>query len=167
MKSLLRHLFDRAPSALTWSIVRKRERKKRANSVRKNIETFMIQPRIEVDVYTKDLARGQGPAISIYIDEYEILKFDCFGPDLGHYHVSLGNNLNTFSERFALPAVSRAKQLEWVCFELQKNLAARLSMLPGTRFRGISIQADALTATVKKIDQAVRKHLQEAAAQPT
>ena len=38
-------------------------------------------------VFHKALSIGFGPAVSIYIDEHEFMKFDCFGKSKGHYHI--------------------------------------------------------------------------------
>lgn len=123
LKAIARLVIDFLPYSFVKPLVVKRERLKRKNSVRKDVKTISVANGIEMDVYYKNVeAIGSGPAISIYLDEREVLKFDCFGGGAGHYHVSQRNNLNRFTDRFQLPNGSRRDHLNRCLFELQQNI---------------------------------------------
>lgn len=55
--------------------------------VRKDIYRIDIQDNLYFLVFHKTLDKGQGAAVSLYINDYEFLKFDCFGENKGHYHI--------------------------------------------------------------------------------
>lgn len=46
-----------------------------------------IQDGAHLLAFHKDLDFGRGPALSLYVNGLEVLKFDCFGPGVGHFHV--------------------------------------------------------------------------------
>jgi len=55
--------------------------------IRKDIYKVEIQDNLYFLVFHKRLAKGFGSAVSLYINNYEFLKFDCFGENKGHYHI--------------------------------------------------------------------------------
>src|SRR6266852_5590791 len=58
--------------------------------IRRDVEWIRVQPDVSLKVYWKVLPIGKGPAISLYIFEFQILRFDCFGATDGHFHLFLG-----------------------------------------------------------------------------
>ena len=58
------------------------------DQVRKDVEIIPIQPNLELVVYWKVLQVGRGPALILQAYGKEVLKFDCFGRDDGHFHVA-------------------------------------------------------------------------------
>ena len=60
--------------------------------MRKDIYKVHIQDNLYFLVFHKTLIKGLGSAVSLYINDYEYLKFDCFGENKGHYHIY--NNIN-------------------------------------------------------------------------
>jgi hypothetical protein len=46
-----------------------------------------VQDGVHIAVSWKDQSAGSGPYASFYVRHEEILRFDCFGPGCGHFHV--------------------------------------------------------------------------------
>src|SRR5262245_14455686 len=57
---------------------------------RSDVEWIQVQPDVTLKVYWKILPIGKGPAVSLYVFEFQILRFDCFGARDGHFHLLLG-----------------------------------------------------------------------------
>lgn len=55
--------------------------------MRKDIYKIDINDNLYFLVFHKVLTRGFGSSVSVCINDYEFLKFDCFGESLGHYHI--------------------------------------------------------------------------------
>jgi len=55
--------------------------------MRKNIYKVDIQDNLYFLVFHKTLQKGFGSSVSLCINNYEFLKFDCFGENKGHYHI--------------------------------------------------------------------------------
>jgi hypothetical protein len=55
--------------------------------IRKDIYKVDIQDNLYFLVFHKKLSKGFGSAVSLYINNYEFMKFDCFGENNGHYHI--------------------------------------------------------------------------------
>ena len=55
--------------------------------IRKDIHKVEIQDNLYFLVFHKSLHKGFGSAVSVYMNNYEFLKFDCFGDKKGHYHI--------------------------------------------------------------------------------
>ena len=51
--------------------------------IRKDICKIDIQDNLYFLVFHKTLTRGFGSSVSLYINNYEFLKFDCFGENKG------------------------------------------------------------------------------------
>jgi hypothetical protein len=58
------------------------------DQVRKDVEIISIQLNLELVVYWKVLRIGKGPVVTLRAYGNEVLKFDCFRKDDGHYHVA-------------------------------------------------------------------------------
>jgi hypothetical protein len=54
-----------------------------------DVSTHPIQDHVFMEVYWVSEPVGPGPGASIYIRGDEVLRFDCFGSDLGHYHFNV------------------------------------------------------------------------------
>ena len=85
--------------------------------IRKDLHKFIIQPNLYFLVFHK-VFNGFGSAVSLYINNYEFLKFDCFGIKKGHYHIydDKINNTIFFTE------TTPVEQINKTCFELSNNL---------------------------------------------
>ena len=60
---------------------------------RNDIYKVTIQDNLYFLVFHKNLPIGFGSALSLYINNFEFLKFDCFGENKGHYHI-YNNKIN-------------------------------------------------------------------------
>jgi hypothetical protein len=56
-------------------------------SIRKDQYRIDVQENLHLLVFHKSLNIGKGVALSLYINDFEFLKFDCFGVNEGHYHL--------------------------------------------------------------------------------
>lgn len=54
-----------------------------------DLVTVPIQENVFMEIYWVSEPVGPGPGASIYIHEDEVMRFDCFGSDLGHYHFNI------------------------------------------------------------------------------
>lgn len=77
-------------------------------SLRKDLYKIDIDTDISLLVFHKDIISvGFGPAISLYINDVEFFKFDCFGPEKGHYHILDGDRI-FFSEKSVIDQIARS-----------------------------------------------------------
>jgi len=87
-------------------------------SIRKDLYKINIQDNIYLLVFHKTHNEGSGPAVSLYINEFEFLKFDCFGKDLGHYHIFY----KTYNDMIYFTEKTRVEQINKTVYELLNNL---------------------------------------------
>uniref|UniRef100_A0A6C0IJD8 DUF7700 domain-containing protein n=1 Tax=viral metagenome TaxID=1070528 RepID=A0A6C0IJD8_9ZZZZ len=81
--------------------------------MRQDIYKVHIQDNLYFLVFHKKLIKGFGSAVSLYINNYEFLKFDCFGENKGHYHF-YDNNTNDeifFNEKTCEEQINRTCDL--------------------------------------------------------
>ncbi|MCH8059694.1 MAG: hypothetical protein IIA11_04460 [Proteobacteria bacterium] len=92
-----------------------------------DLELIPIQPDSYLAVYFKRYGTDIGPGVSLYVFENEILRFDCFGGDHGHYH-SLPC-LSTFpgNERNDFSTDSIEAQIDQALAEITGNYIAHLA----------------------------------------
>lgn len=92
-------------------------------SLRKDQYTINIQPNLHVLVFHKDLPIGYGSAVSLYVNNIEFLKFDCFGKS-GHYHIMNGKNKNRiwFSQ----------KDVEWQILKTHDEMLNNITLYLST-----------------------------------
>ena len=81
--------------------------------IRKDIYTVDIQDNLYFLVFHKKLPSGFGSAVSLYIHNYEFLKFDCFGENNGHYHIydDKTNEQIYFTEKTCEEQINRTIEL--------------------------------------------------------
>ena len=80
---------------------------------RNDIYKVTVQDNLYFLVFHKNLPIGFGSAVSLYINEFEFLKFDCFGENKGHYHI-YDNKLNEtiyFTEKTPQEQINRTCEL--------------------------------------------------------
>ena len=56
--------------------------------LRKDLLNIKVIEDVYFQVYWKVLEHGKGPAVILYVNRKEVLKFDCFGKDKGHFHIA-------------------------------------------------------------------------------
>jgi hypothetical protein len=80
---------------------------------RNDIYKVTVQDNLYFLVFHKNLPVGFGSAVSLYINNFEFLKFDCFGENKGHYHI-YDNKLNEtiyFTEKTPQEQINRTCEL--------------------------------------------------------
>ena len=114
IKTRLKSIFTRCPSPY--------ERKL------SDVVIYPVQDHAYLAVYWKDLPIGKGPCVSLYVHDKEILKFDCFGEDRGHYHANMDQTslIPKGEERLYFKERSIEDQVERSIFEIQRNAAYHL-----------------------------------------
>jgi hypothetical protein len=106
---------------------------------RRDVTTYIIQPQVELVVFWKVLAIGKGPALSLYVCGEEVLKFDCFGPDKGHFHISFSSPVRTTEDRLCFFEQTASEQIDRTLFELENNLHYCLQRHQRRRIRNIKV----------------------------
>lgn len=91
--------------------------------LRKGVKNIKAQENLYFQVYWKDLEHGKGAAIIVYAHGINALKFDCFGPGRGHYHLNIARYAQTRESRIFLPEQTPAEQIERAIYEIQTNLS--------------------------------------------
>ena len=81
--------------------------------IRKDIYKINIQDNLYFLVFHKKLPKGFGSSVSLYINDTEYLKFDCFGEKKGHYHIydNVKNEEIYFSEKTCEEQINRSCEL--------------------------------------------------------
>jgi len=77
--------------------------------IRKDLYKIDIQDGLHLLVFHKMYNQGFGCALSVYVNNFEYLKFDCFGEGKGHFHIYDGRNskLIDFVEQTALQQINK------------------------------------------------------------
>jgi hypothetical protein len=109
---------------------------------RRDVEWIRVQPDVALKVYWKVLPIGKGPAISLYVFEFQILRFDCFGATDGHFHLLLGWPSPTSEDRVWLPEPNATAQVERTMFELKKNVDYYLQRHNDERVRRLRLEPE-------------------------
>ena len=80
---------------------------------RNDIYKVTVQDNLYFLVFHKNLPVGFGSAVSLYINNFEFLKFDCFGENKGHYHIydSKLNETIYFTEKTPQEQINRTCEL--------------------------------------------------------
>ena len=81
--------------------------------IRKDIYKIDIQNNLYFLVFHKTVNDGFGSAVSLYVNNYEFLKFDCFGENKGHYHIydTKKNEVIYFTEKTCIEQINQTVYL--------------------------------------------------------
>ena len=113
-----------------------------------------IQPNLEFEIYWKALDIGKGPAIILKAYAREIMKFDCFGKDKGHYHIAPHYGFRIyFLEEKAIDQIERTVE------ELRKNAQKYLSVQQDSEIRKLIIDQQRFELSVKKAEEKLKYFL--------
>jgi len=82
---------------------------------------------------------GKGPAIILNIHGHEVAKFDCYGQDVGHYHIQVTEWRRKRVNILRLPETTREAQIERAIFELRNNARWYLDRHPLWRVRRVEM----------------------------
>ncbi len=92
-----------------------------------DVELIPIQPDSYLAVYSKRYGTNVGPGVSLYVFENEIIRFDCFGGDRGHYHSLPCLSALPGNERIDFSSDSIEAQIDQVRAEITGNYIAHLA----------------------------------------
>lgn len=121
--------------------------------IRKDIYKIDIQDNLYFLVFHKIYNDGFGSAVSLYINEYEFLKFDCFGENKGHYHIydDIKSEMIYFTEK------SCTEQINRIVYELSNNINFYLNKSNREDIKNFNIETSDF---IKKIDDIKNKMLE-------
>jgi hypothetical protein len=111
--------------------------------------TREIQDQIFMEIYWVAPPVGPGPGASIYIVDDEVMRFDCFGSDLGHYHFNIRQSKffpNGEKTRIFFPEGTVEKQIENATVQLCRNLDYGRGLNTDPRIRAVKIDQNAVEA---------------------
>lgn len=89
------------------------------------LERYPVQDGAWVDAYWRDDQFGRGPAASLYVNDAEVLRLDCFAGSEGHLHVNWDGRL---AERWYFPEGTVREHIARAAFELATNAQLCLRM---------------------------------------
>lgn len=110
--------------------------------MRRDLRRIDVQRDVALVVYWKVLAIGRGPSVVLEVHGREVLRFDCFGPRAGHYHVASADDGRSWRRRVYLGEPSREAQVDRACHELATGAAGFLE-----RGRASGVRAPRLDPT--------------------
>lgn len=135
----------------------------RANpATRRDLQTIAVQEGVTIDVFHKDLPNGRGPSLSLFVFSEEVLRFDCFGPRLGHMHAAFFMP-NQGVDRLFLPENSAEAQVDRAYFEVTRNIKYYQSRLSCPSARRVKIDGRALEAAAQQARVQMKDWLQSPA----
>lgn len=120
-------------------------------NARESEERIDVQPGVYFVVFWKDIAFGKGPAVSLFVHDFEVLRFDCYGPGKGHYHAATFADSKAKQDRLLLFEDTAPEQIERAIFELTRNLDYYLERNPKRSVRTIVIDRDKLATACEMV----------------
>jgi len=123
-----------------------------------DIVIYELQPEVFLKVYWKVLSIGKGPALALIVSGDEILRFDCFGEDEGHYHV-FGGYEYPDRDRIYFPEKTVEEQINRSIFELTHNLSCFLQLHRSPHIRNLNIDPITLKQVCEQARQQMLKYL--------
>ena len=108
-------------------------------SRQQDLSVFEIQEGVELRVYWAVRVSGKGPVMDVSVLDERILRFDCFGEGLGHYHMNLGKAFATKHNRLFFRERSIEEQIDRSLFEVRTNLPYYLERHDAVRIRRMII----------------------------
>lgn len=150
---MMKRLKERVKSILPYPLHFYFQKKRRAaftRAARRDVVQFDLASNAYLEVYWKIFGVGQGPAVILYIEGEEVLKFDCYGK-AGHYHIQLLES--TAPSRLALhmKETDVAEQIDRAIFELDRNLAWYLERHPLKSVRKTKIERSRLSTVLPQV----------------
>ncbi len=121
------------------------------------------------EVFWKVLDIGRGPAVSLFIRDTEVMKFDCFGEARGHVHIDFGRNEHLKAlahHRLYLGEKTVEEQIERTIFELRMNLPYYLERHGDARIRAFQPTAERLHEVTAKVRETMLTYAETVAGLP-
>lgn len=116
--------------------------------------TYDLQPGCFLEAYWVDRVgasgtRDLGPAVFLVVHGSEILKFDCYGTPVGHYHAATPyphGIRRGLAGRIWLPEATIEEQIDRAIFELCRNANYHLRTHPRRKVRDTVLDEQRLAA---------------------
>lgn len=161
MKTFLSSFFRKRKSP--EELAADRDQKGRSKPLRKDVQTVTIQEGLEFDIYWKDTGKvGIGPTVAVYAKQREVLRFDCFGADLGHFHIfNRTDRPKATADRLFFQEESRVAQIDRTLWELENNLASYLQLHSDPGIRNMLLERETVTSKIQTIASILRSHLEK------
>ena len=106
-----------------------------------------IQDLVFMEVYWVAPPVGPGPGASIYIIDDEVMRFDCFGSDIGHYHFNIRQSKffpNGEKTRILFPEGTVEQQIDNAAVQLRRNLDYGRGLNSDPKIRAVKIDQPAV-----------------------
>lgn len=114
---------------------------------------FKIQDDVFFQVYWKSFQVGTGPAVILKAFGQEVLKFDCFGKEKGHYHIAPNYDFRIY---FVEDTVDQ--QIQRTILELRVNGLRYLKIQKDPRIKTINPNLDDFNNTLKQVESTLLQH---------
>lgn len=106
--------------------------------IRKDVRRYHIDTRAYIEVYWKMVEQSVVPSMSLFVEEHEVVRFDCLGPGAGHYHVADNSGFH----RIKMSEQEKEAQIDRGFFEIKENLAYFLKQNPRSAIRQVELNAE-------------------------
>ena len=118
-----------------------------------------IQDGVEAHVFWKQIGPAAGPCCSVFVLGHELIKFDCYEGELGHFHVALPARAGSTSNILRFGVSTIEQQIERTAFELSHNLIYYCERCVHPQVRTFELNQPAVSEAVPKIRQALSEAL--------
>lgn len=135
-------------------------------SHRQDIKRFPLGNSAFFECYWKIYGIGRGPALALYINEEEVLKFDFYGRGKGHYHVQVSQPHNCRSHALFMVEQSIPEQIERAIFEIENNLDWYLERYPTQAIRSFRPQKYQLKSLSPEIRSTLLGYINQVPSEP-
>lgn len=126
---------------------------KESQVIHENEVIYKVQEDVVFEVYTKSLSIGAGPAVILKAFGQEILKFDCFGKEKGHYHISPNYGFRILFVEQTVP-----KQIQRTIQELKVNGMRYLKMQKDPRIKELDLSTSSYKEVLKLVEATLIQH---------
>jgi hypothetical protein len=154
MKSTLKQIAKRlAPFPLQFYLNRS-ERARIDGKMRKHRQdmvNFPLGDSAYLQAYWKIYGVGRGPALALYIDSEEVLKFDFYGDEKAHYHVQSLHPAPCRHSALRMREKTIPEQIDRALFDLEHNLYWYLERHPLQSVRQFRVKKATLKATLDQV----------------
>ena len=154
MKSKLKQIAKRlAPFPLQFYLNRS-ERARIDGQMRKHRQDmvdFPLGDSAYLQAYWKIYGVGRGPALVLYIDSEEVLKFDFYGAEQAHYHIQSLHPAPCRRPALMMREKTVPDQIDRALFELENNLYWYLERHPLASVRQFRVKKAKIKTTLDQV----------------
>ncbi len=125
-----------------------------------DVKTHPVQDDIFMETYWVSEPVGPGPGASVYIHDDEVMRFDCFGSDVGHYHFNIRQSKFLpagETTRIFFPSGSVEDHIENAVVQLTRNLDYGRGMNVDPKVRSVELDQAALDRAGKLMREELRR----------